>query len=518
MNFMKIVLSLVFSLVLLSSFNAVAQEKAKPANPEILPAWTPSDGPLPEPFLKSTQGSKLEQITKNLRAALARPDMQGISASFTAIDLESGKTLVKHRGDELFIPASNQKILTTAAALHHLTPWYKFKTLLLSESQPDENGIISGNLYIEGGGDPWLVEEQVYRLASELRGKGITAIEGNLVIIKNFFDYKLYGPGFGNGASGRAYAAPQTGLSVNFNAAAVHVIPTKAGQPARVVVSPQSDYIQVKNTATTGGTRQSIKVNSVKLGSKTRFDVSGQIPENMEKDVTLYRKINHPEIFAGSMIKEALKTKGIKIKGKLTSSKALPANLQSIHELKSLPLSFMVSLTNKYSNNFMAEMILRTLGAEVKGLPGSWKKGQTVVSEFMQKQVKVSPKLFKIGNGSGMGDVNRLATSAIAKVLKYMWRHPVAGPEFVASNSVAGHDGTLEKWKIGSQLPGLLRAKTGTLSSTVALSGYLQTRNGRTLAVSILFNNCKGRNLDRLRVVQEEICLILADYNKKPAK
>jgi len=373
------------------------------------------------------------------------------------------------------------------------------------------DGVLKSNLYVCGSGDPWLVDEQLYRMAGELKSKGLTKIEGDIIIVNNLFDSRLYGPGFGNGASGRAYAAAQTDLSANFNAVSIKIMPGAEGQPPRVRISPETAYIDVKNTAVTGGKKQNIQVNSQRFGSKTRITVSGRIPAG-DEELEVFRKVQDPTLFFGNLLREKLKQLGVATAGGIRTIKSEPQNLETLHEFKSLPLSFMIDLTNKYSNNFMAEMLLRTLGAHVRGRPGTWDKGASVVKDFLIGKVGLPSSHFKIYNGSGMGEENKVSPAALVSVLAYMWKNEKSGPEFVSSLSIGGRDGTMEKWRIGNQMKSLLRAKTGTLNSTVSLSGYLKNRNGKTVAFAILFNNCTGKNLERLRVIEEEICRILADY------
>lgn len=476
-----------------------------------LPAWSQADGPLPQVYLPNGKTLTKNEVIRLIRAALSRPDMGGISAGMKAVELDSGKVLAEHLAGELFTPASNQKILTTAAAFDYLGPWYTFTTPIKSETPIPFDGILKSNLYVCGSGDPWLVDEQLYRMASELKSKGLTKVEGDLVVVNNFFDARQYGPGFGNGASGRAYAAAQTDLSANFNAVSIKIMPGTEGQPPRVKISPETTYIEIKNTSVTGGKRQNIRVDSQLFGTKTRIAVSGRIPAS-DEELEVFRKVQDPSLFFGHLLLDKMKQLGITTTGKIRMLKSEPQGLSILHKFESLPLAFLIDLTNKYSNNFMAEMILRTIGACVKGKPGTWDKGASAVKDFLVNKVGLSEHHFKIDNGSGMGENNKVSASAIVAVLAYMWKNEKAGPEFVSSLSIGGRDGTMEKWRIGNQMQALLRAKTGTLNSTVSLSGYVKNRNGKTIAFAILFNNCSGKNLDRLRVIEEEICRILADY------
>ena len=276
-------------------------------------------------------------------------------------------------------------------------------------------------------------------------------------------------------------------------------------------VSPETAYIEIKNTAITGGKRLNLRVDSQLIGAKTRIAVSGRIPADHDEE-ELFRKVQDPSLFFGNLLREKLKQQGVEVSGKIRTLKSEPEGLTPVYEFESLPLAFLINLTNKYSNNFMAEMILRTLGAYIKDRPGTWEKGASVVKDFLVGRVKIPAEQFHIENGSGMGEDNKVSPNALVSVLAYMWRNEKSGPEFVSSLSIGGHDGTMEKWRIGKQMQALLRAKTGTLNSTVSLSGYVKNRNGRTTAFAVLFNNCTGKNLDRLRVIEEEISRILSDY------
>ena len=216
-------LGLAVSLMILCLTAPSAQ--AADENGSALPAWSPNDGALPPVYMSQGKALKKVEVVRLVRAALSRPDMGGIVSGLKAVELESGKILAEHNAAALFTPASNQKILTTAAAFENLGPWYKFKTQIKSETPIPFDGVLKSNLYVYGSGDPWLVDEQLYRMAGELKSKGLAKVEGDLVVVNNFFDSRQYGPGFGNGASGRAYAAAQTDLSANFNAVSIKIFP-----------------------------------------------------------------------------------------------------------------------------------------------------------------------------------------------------------------------------------------------------------------------------------------------------
>ncbi|RJO64111.1 MAG: D-alanyl-D-alanine carboxypeptidase/D-alanyl-D-alanine-endopeptidase [Myxococcales bacterium] len=511
------------------SFAPVVEEEEGAAGPPLIPltlppvilpgakprlAVTANPGPAGKdlPFYESGQPLDDKLLAGKLSASLSRPELEKVRFGLHAIDLSTDEPLVEVGGRTMLNPASNQKVLTTAVALLKLGPEYRFATEIRSLAQPTAEGALKGDLYLVGGGDPWMVVEQVYRLAAELYAVGLRKIEGDLVVDQSFFDDVYQGPGWEQDDSNAAYQAPMGALSVNFNTIAVYVTPAANGQPPAVGVLPLSPYLKIDNTAVTSEhARSAVIVDAPKDGDKNKLVVTGTIHPKSGRRI-FFVKIDNPPLFAGWAIHDALKKVGIEVKGKVVVRKA-PESSEVLYKFLSPPLATLISLVNKYSNNHMAEQILKTVGAETRGAPGTWDKGLQTMHEVIEQELAFPANGYVLKNGSGLGDVNQIPPELLTRMLSRMYHDPQVGPEYMTSMAVAGRDGTLRSNYRDEALRGKLRAKTGTLEQVIALSGYLLTRSGRMLAVSLVFNDCLGKDRWRLRRIQEEVFALLADWD-----
>lgn len=419
-----------------------------------------------------------------------------LGAARTAVliqDLETGRALYEHNADELLNPASNMKILTTVAALARLGPAYRYPTEILLDRAPVA-GVVQGNLYLRGKGDPSLDTERLYRIVRELRLLGVREIRGDLVVDDGWFDRQWEGPGWEQDDSDRPYMAGASAVSLNFNAVAVHVHPSeKVGEKGRVEADPASDYLVIENhTLTTPArSRRRLSVQSLDEGTRQRIVVHGHLPAG-ERGGPVWRRISNPPMYTGATFKRMLEDHGVRVKGRVRVGRT-PDPLRPFHVDWSEPLAVLIHKVNKWSQNHMSEMLLKTLGAEVHGAPGTWAKGVAVVEEVLASEVGIPRGSFVMKNGSGLNDTNRVSARQLVRVLAWAKEQLLVAPELLASLPVAGVDGTVRNRMGGTAAQGRVRAKTGTLQNVTALSGYATTAGGRELAFAIVVNDYPGR-------------------------
>ncbi|MFO0723874.1 MAG: D-alanyl-D-alanine carboxypeptidase/D-alanyl-D-alanine-endopeptidase [Myxococcota bacterium] len=467
-----------------------------------LPALgAPDNTPPSEARLKQI----LEDIVKN--AELGDADI-GVHVR----SLPDGKTLFSKGSTRLFNPASNVKLVTTAAALWYLGAAYKFKTIAYRD--PKMHGTtVDGSLYVKGFGDPTLTDEQVFGFVNEIALHGITEIAGDLVLDESFFDSVYEGPGWEQEHGDRSYAPSMGALAVNFGTFTIRVLPGNGiGSDAQVLVWPDIPSIEVNSSAQTAGddARSHVMIGTSKgEGTKALVTVRGAVGIDDPEGVTVYRRAYHPTIYAGEHIRKMLEMRGVKIKGKTrVGTVAKNAVTVAVHE--SLPLADVVSVLNKFSNNFIAEQILKTMGAELGGQPGTWQKGCDVVAQFLG-DIGIQKGSYVLGNGSGLNDVNRFTPEQLTQILESMYKRYDVQAEYVSSLAVAGASGTITSRFANAPAQMKLRAKTGTLTGVSALSGYVSTRDQRVLAFSIMMNGYSGRTRGMWKV-QEAIGNALADF------
>ncbi len=385
-------------------------------------------------------------------------------------------------------PASNVKLVTAAAALAKLGPEYRFDTEFLVEPGPSDR---VRTLFVRGKGDPSLTTERLHAIASELVHLGLREV-GDLVLDDTWFDAERLAPGFEQEVSDRAYTAPTGALSLNANAVGVYLRAAAPGARAVVELEPPSDYFEVVNAAVGASSRaRRASVSSSWTGTQQRITVRGTVP--VAGEWAVWKRIDNPPMYFGFTFKRVLEMHGIQVRGKPKLG-AVPERTRLLYVAQSETFDLVLKRMNKYSSNFVAEQLLKTLGAELKGPPGSTANGVSVAEEFLEREVGIPRGSYILRNGSGLNDTNRFTARQLAQLLRVMWdRFPLA-PEYLSSVGIAGKDGTLRYRFEGSEAVGRLRAKTGTLENVSALSGYVQSVGGERFAFSVMVNDYPGRS------------------------
>ena len=423
---------------------------------------------------------------------VARTTLQRARAGIL-VTTEDGKVVYQHDADELLNPASNVKLFSSAAALVRLGPDYRWETDFLLRDPIKPNGEVK-DLYVRGNGDPTLGTQQLYEIVAELYHQGLRTITGTLYLDDSYFDADRVGPGFDQETSDRAYMAPTGALSLNSNAVEINVFPGPgSGAPARVELEPQSDYFAVTNNAVTVRSSDLGRVQ-VKLtldGDKQKLEVKGRVP--IDKPTILYRKVDKPDLYFGATLKQLLKERGIKFKGKIRHAQT-PNDAKIFYGYEGEPLALAVRKMNKTSSNFIAEQLVKTLGANQKGPPGSWSNGIEAIEDFLEQEVGIPRGTYVMKNGSGLNDTNRFSASQIVKLLGYMEKRFQTAPEYLTSLGIAGKDGTVRGRMEGTDAAGRLRAKTGTLDGVTALSGIVESMGGQKFLFSMVVNDYPGKH------------------------
>ncbi len=427
-------------------------------------------------------------LSQALSQVVASTPLASSRIGILVTSLETGQVLFERNADELLNPASNVKLFTSAAALARLGPEYRFDTEIYADA--GEGG--PRTLYVRGKGDPSMVTERLWALAGDLFNMGVRSLR-EIVVDDSWFDSEREGPGFDQERGDRAYLAPAGALSLNFNAVAIHVAPgSRAGERGRVSLEPPSDFLVLDDRTLTAGprARRRVVTSSVLQGARQRILVQARLPVGSRPQV-FYRKVDDPPLYFGCTLKRLLELRGVKVAGRVRRG-TVPEGARLLTVSESESLAEIVRHLDKTSNNFMAEQILKTLGAEAKGAPGSWPKGVEAVEDFLA-QAGIPRGSYIMKNGSGLNDANRFSARQTVTLLREMWRRFPLMAEFVGALPVAGRDGTI-RWRMeDTDAAGRLRAKTGTLANVVSLSGYVEARSGAKLAFAVLVNDYPGR-------------------------
>ncbi|MFV1951595.1 MAG: D-alanyl-D-alanine carboxypeptidase/D-alanyl-D-alanine-endopeptidase, partial [Nitrospinota bacterium] len=399
------------------------------------------------------------------------------------VSLDHGDILYDYNSNDLFIPASNLKLITTAAALLNLHPDYRFKTTLSTDGNTNK-GVLEGNLYIKGFGDPMLISEELWMMVKDLRNIGIRTITGDIIADDTFFDSERVGNGWGNHIGPQAYNARIGALSLNFNTVTVYVEPAREeGDSPIVILDPLTRFVSVENRAVTisRGKGNRFIVDRAGGDKMDRIIITGEIAKG-KKRKRFYRNISNPPLYTATVFRDFLIRENIEVKGKVTAG-IQPEGVMELVVHDSKPLSLIILDLNKISNNFIAEQILKTMGAEIEGEPGTAAKGLKIVYDFMEN-IGIDKGLYTIVDGSGLSRKNRLSADQLLKVLVYMYNDFMLQPEYLSSLSVMGIDGSLNDRLNNTYAERKIRSKTGTLGGVNSLSGYAKTTGGEIMAFS----------------------------------
>lgn len=462
-----------------------------------------------DPQTDPVESSVAESLRHDLDEVMGYSSLASAKVGLLVRRLSDGVTLYARNPSVDFVPASNIKLVSTAAALHYLKPNFRFKTEIYGK--PDAKGVIRDDLVVKGYGDPWLIPERIWQLANRLYYAGVRRIRGAIVVDDSHLAGDARALGFEQDRTSSAYMAPVGALSASFNAVGLHIQPNPRGEgPAGIVTEPRSDYLKLEGSVKTiRRGRTSIRVDVEPYRDRSLLRVSGQISA-ADSGRRYWRRIDNPPIYAGEVIRRTLEDVGIRVDGAVRTGLA-PDDEQPFVQLSSPPLSELIDRVNKLSNNFMAEQIARTMGAELFGAPGTWDKAVQAIDTFLVDHVGLAEGSYTMNNASGLHNVNRFSPEQIVQVLSYMYQQPGLSTEYVASLAVAGGAGTLSHRLRGTDAEFMVRAKTGTLSISAALSGYVATRGGETLAFSMLVNDYKTGIAD-VWEAQDQIGVVLAGW------
>lgn len=434
------------------------------------------------PGARAAQESALHQRLDQVVAQC--PSLQGSRSGICVKVLRSGATAYSRNADTPLIPASNLKILVSAAALTFLGPDFTYQTLLLGAAFDPKTGTLPGSLYLQGSGDPSWVEELmdppdlVLRdFANQLAAMGLHRIQGDLVADDSAFDRELLGRGWKSSYLQEPYAPPCGALSLEGNVVRV------TAEPGLVSVIPPSLAIKTDTWVGAGGSG----VYAARQGDT--ISVKGRVPEGACS--VSYVPISNPAEFAAGNLAWHLQRLGITIKGRVRSiragetSPASKGNILCVYN--SHPLVQILTLLNKTSDNFVGQQVLKTLGIQPGKRPGSFEGGFDAIGKLLE-QGEIDARGMVLADGCGLSALNRTTARQLAEVLEFMWRGP-QGQAFMDTLPAGGEPGTTLK----SRLAGLsVRAKTGTINGCTSLSGYCITAYGQTLSFSILQNDLPG--------------------------
>jgi D-alanyl-D-alanine carboxypeptidase/D-alanyl-D-alanine-endopeptidase (penicillin-binding protein 4) len=432
------------------------------------------------------QGATTAKLDSAVRALSGATVWKDADVSVAILDVASGKMIASYNEHRALNPASNAKLYTAAAALAILHADHRYETSI--------SGVVKGSsaasLTLRGYGDPSLSSADLAAMVLELREHGVRRVDGDILVDQSFYDDQTTPPAFEQKPNEWAtFRAPVSALAINENTVTLEIRPSEAGQTAHAFFEPPG-FVDVDGSVTTGTGSGADTVGLVlsKNGARLSAKISGEVGEDA-KLVRFTRRVDDPTLLAGYVLRAALDQAQIKVSGEVKTGSGKGAVLA---KHTSQPLSSLLYLLGKHSDNFYAEMIFKSLAAEQKGRPAhAADSAQLVVKTIADMNATDDGIVIK--NGSGLYDANRVTTSSIVRLLRSAWQDAAIGPEFVAQLAIGGVDGTLHGRLLSDHTRRAVRAKTGTLDDAIALSGYVLGPPGKEpIAFAILFNKIPG--------------------------
>lgn len=475
-----------------------------------------------------TQTGPDAQLAAQVDPVLQRMASTGAVVHARVIELPSRRELYAHNADAPCTPASNFKLLCSAAGLDMFGPGHKFKTYLAQDGD---------DLWIIGTGDPATGDYRLTKARNETpvtmleqwaqkaKDRGISRVAGDLVYYDGAFEADpIVHPTWPKHWLLHWYAAPTTGLSFNDNSVDITIYPTEEGKPVRYEVMPPVRDIEVRIECKTVKEKGSPSIEKLEGGNIYR--ITGTCHEKTEMKS---KPVEDPGAFFADALREQLAKKGIEVVGKIRRSAtplggAMPPPAGKIVAEYATPITDVLARINKNSQNLFAECLSKATGQAYdarhgRKVPGSWKSGGEAIRAFLQRNGIDDAALVPM-DGSGLSPQNKLSARMLTDLLATMAARPDADV-FKASMSVAGIDGSIKDRM--PECKELVYAKTGYIGGVSSLSGYVKTRRGKWLAFSFVYNNIKEVKDDDGDVkpytgLQDEACRILTYWpGKAPA-
>ncbi len=473
---------------------------------------------IPGPGLAEDYETSVDPAVVNFRNAVDSVFEQSchkglrVGAKFYSLDRQ--QVIYARNSDSLFTPASNMKMFTSAMALKKVGPDYRFHTRLYTNGRI-QGTVLKGDLYLKGFGDPSLVTEQMWILVNELKNLPLTRIEGNIIADNSYFDRQGKLKTWTSYKGPEAYLAPMGALSFNFNTVTVYVEPGKRpGDKPRVVVDPDIEYFRVRNKAVTTvnkRSRRKLIVNRLERKHHDEIVIKGRLPKNVARK-KFYLNITDPQRYTALAFERFLNQAGVRVAGNVKRGR-VPEGATLVLDHESPPLGRILRGLNKFSNNFIAEQILKTLAAQFMGEPGTTENGVLLLQEYMQ-ELGFSPDQYRMVDGSGLSKTNLITPDQVIALLEDAHSDLSIFPEFISALGVMGLDGSVEDRMDHNKEAQKIRVKTGTLNHVSALSGYFQSQDGERFAFSILLNDVQCSNGKAMKL-EDEIMEIALKFQRE---
>lgn len=493
-------------------------------------APTPDDAAVPE-----AASARVRAFRGELERLLPLQRWRRADWGVLVTSLDRGDTIFDFNAHRPFIPASNVKLLTAAAALHHLGPDFRYRTLLLSDA-PVVDGVLHGDLVLYGTGDPSLSNryregriDPMRELARALERSGVSEVAGDVIGDGTYFSGVDRPRDWGWKNLNDWFAAPVSALTYEENVATLRIGPgPRAGSPLVVTTTPAEAPLRFDVVGRTVAGRPGHPVWALREQLDDPVRIVGEMNPRHR---AIWRRISvaDPPLFAAARLRAVLEEEGVRVRGEARPAESRdastldgrgvwsPALLEHgtpprvLARLESPPLSELLTVMNRRSHNLFAEAILRTLGRVVDG-EGSFAAGSRVVQRFLIREIGVPAEEARPVDGSGLSPTNRVSPYAFVRILE----HAAASEWWEVFSETLPEAGNWRGLRRMYRSPaaGNLRAKTGTIERVSALSGVVRGERGERFLFSIISNDVPSTGAAKR--VEDRIGIRLASFWRPP--
>lgn len=460
-----------------------------------------------------------ENLARQIDLQITTPELETALVGITVQSAKTGEILYQHNANTLMLPASNEKIPTSAAAIVKLGPDFRYQTSVYTTGKI-EAGILKGDLIIVASGDPTLsyqfCEDRAncfifQAWADSLHSKGIHAMDGNIIGIDDVFDDESIGYGWTMNNLSYGYSAPIGGFMYNENTARIIIEADSLGEYGTIKVTPDPGYFTLEPDIEINPDETSLLIDRIPATNRIRIVGKIQPGDRYIENIS----IHDPTLHFLSALKWELVLMGIPVYGQpidadflVKKEKLSQKKLLFTHT--SIPFKDVLTILMKESQNLYAESLVKLLGHHF-GKEGSFEEGAKIVKQTLRR-FGLEDDSYSFMDGSGLCRYNYISPAQLAKILRNMYYHRY-GEIYRNTLPIAGVDGTIDYRMKGTVAQNNIFAKTGTISNVRCLSGYAITKDGETLVFSTMFNNFLC-SVNVVMDVQDRICMLLSSFSR----
>ncbi len=429
-----------------------------------------------------------QALPPEVDAALARAKVPRDAVTMLVADADAVRPpRLAWRAQVPVNPASIMKLVTTYAALDILGPAFTWTTSVYADG-PIVNGVLNGNLYIKGQGDPKLVIERLWLLLRRIQGLGIHTIAGDIVLDRSAFETTEADPNAFDGEGLRPYNVAPDALLLNYKSVVMTFVPNRTSQTAQVNFEPSLTGVSMQATVplSAGDCGDYRTALAADYADPARIRFAGSYPASCGEKVWAIAYAD-PRSYAARAVGGLWGEMGSQLKGTVRDGR-VPLGLKPAFEVASPPLAEVIRDINKYSNNVMAQHVFLTLGLQQKNR-GTLEAARDTLKQWWNNRIGTGEGQPVFDNGSGLSRQERITADELAKMLQVAWRSPTMS-ELMSSLPASGVDGTLKRRALKSG--GAAHLKTGTLRDAAGVAGYVDGASGRRYIVIAIANHANA--------------------------